>query len=61
MDAPVHVLLDAPAASYAVQQFDPRTGLWTDLGLREGTSSYTCRPPDAEDWVVVLRSPSPRQ
>jgi hypothetical protein len=52
--------LDAPAGTYAagtyaVRQFDPRTGAFTDLGLRQRTERFAYRPPDERDWIVLLQ------
>lgn len=35
------------------EQFDPRTGERTPLSVPQGTS-YTYRPPDERDWIVVV-------
>ncbi|MBN1640685.1 MAG: DUF4038 domain-containing protein [Anaerolineae bacterium] len=56
METPVVLSLDAPPGRYALRQFDPRSGAWSDLGALAGRSAYAYRPPDAADWVVVLRA-----
>jgi hypothetical protein len=53
--APVQLSLDVAPATYAVRQFDPRSGTYVHLGTARGISAYTYQPPDASDWVVVLQ------
>lgn len=55
VDAKVDLSLGAPAATYTVRQFDPRCGTFEDLGVRRGISALTYRPPDTQDWVVLLQ------
>lgn len=38
-----------------VRQFDPRTGQQVDLGGQVVDSIFTYRPPDNQDWVVVMQ------
>ena len=51
----VDLTLYALAGAYSVRQFDPRSGASRDLGLHEGCSAFHYRPPDGQDWVVLLR------
>lgn len=45
------VTLGLGGGVYVVRQFDPRTGLYTDLGEMHGRVVFT--PPDKNDWVIV--------
>jgi hypothetical protein len=56
MTGAVTLNLDAPAGTYAVRQYDPRTGAYQALGSAEAIVSFAYRPPDARDWVVTLRA-----
>lgn len=51
----VDLSLDASARTYMVRQFNPRTGEFEDLGVRQDISAFTYRPPDEQDWVVLLQ------
>jgi hypothetical protein len=51
----VALSLDAQAGTYTVRQYDPRSGAFEDLGQHEGLSTFSYRPPDERDWVILLR------
>ncbi len=51
----VDLSLDAPAGMYAVRRYDPRSGAFETVGVCEGLSTFSYRPPDERDWVVLLR------
>jgi hypothetical protein len=40
--------------SLSARQFDPRSGAWTPLPKPSAGDRYEYRPPDRQDWVVVL-------
>jgi PKD repeat protein len=46
----------AASATYSVQRFDPRTGTYTALPDYTGTGPVTLDPPDAQDWLFVLKA-----
>ena len=41
-------------ATYNIQQFDPRSGTYTNMGSYTGNGTVTLTPPDSEDWVYIL-------
>lgn len=43
-----------PAATYSVQRFDPRTGVYTDLPDYTGNGTVSLATPDNQDWIFVL-------
>jgi hypothetical protein len=51
----VRLSLDAPPGTYAVRQFDPRTGDFADLGVGQEIDRLTYHPPDEQDWIVLLQ------
>jgi hypothetical protein len=40
---------------YTARQFNPRTGEFTDLSKPNGAMPFHYRPPDQQDWVVLLQ------
>ena len=50
---PVSIALENAGALRA-RQFDPRTGATIDLPRPAAAGAYSYRPPDRQDWVVVL-------
>jgi hypothetical protein len=55
-DGDVRVDLDAPAGRYAVRLYDPRSGVFADLGVEAEISRFSWRPPNARDWVLLLQA-----
>jgi hypothetical protein len=53
--ADVDLSFDAPAMTYQDRLFDPRTGELRDLGVQRDISTFSYRPPDEQDWVVLLQ------
>jgi hypothetical protein len=47
---------DAPAGSYTVRRFDPRTGHYTDLPNHTGPEPVRLASPDNQDWVYVVQA-----
>jgi hypothetical protein len=45
----------APVPEYVVKRFDPRTGAFEEVLRHRGTSAVELSPPDARDWVFVVR------
>ena len=46
------------AGPLSAMQFNPRTGERKDLGDLSGKASFEFRPPDEQDWIVLLTAPS---
>jgi hypothetical protein len=46
--------LSAQSGPLTATQFDPRTGERKDLGAIKWQSGFIFRPPDEQDWVVLL-------
>jgi hypothetical protein len=56
LKTPVTVTLEGSAGSYSAMQFNPRSGERKDLGSVAGKDRYEYRPPDEQDWVVILNA-----
>jgi len=54
LSTPVTLRLESNAASLIAVQLDPRTGERKDLGAVTSQDRFEYRPPDAQDWVVVV-------
>jgi hypothetical protein len=50
----VSLKLGAGSGPLAAMQFNPRTGERKELGEINGQKRFEFRPPDEEDWVVIL-------
>lgn len=51
---PVNLQLGARARTFAIRQFNPRTGEFTALEPSLIAGRYRYQPPDEQDWVVLL-------
>jgi len=51
------VKVDLKAGPLSAMQFNPRTGERKDLGSNSGKEIFEFRPPDEQDWVVLLTAP----
>jgi hypothetical protein len=58
LQEPVTVALPAGGGLRA-RQFDPRTGAFSDLSPASGRDGFVYRPPDRQDWVVLLNAEQP--
>ena len=46
---------DGLPPSYTIRRVNPRSGTWSDLGEGTAEGGFSFRPPDGQDWVVVLQ------
>jgi hypothetical protein len=53
---PVELSLENASAPLRAQQWNPRTGELAALEFRPEPGEFAYRPPDAQDWVVLLRA-----
>jgi len=51
---PVTLQVDSSSGPLTAMQFDPRTGERGDLGNVTGKDRFEFRPPNEQDWVVLL-------
>jgi len=54
LTAPLHLNLEGSQGSLAVMQFNPRNGERKLLAKASGSEPYEIRPPDEQDWVILL-------
>jgi hypothetical protein len=47
--------LTLEGGNYTARQFNPRTGEFTDLSKPNGAMPFHYRPPDQQDWVVLIQ------
>ena len=48
----------APAGTYSVALYDPRSGSYTSLPDYSGSGPVTLSPPDTQDWIFVVAARS---
>jgi uncharacterized protein DUF4038/uncharacterized protein DUF5060 len=49
------IIIAVEGDDYKVEEWNPRTGKYKNLPRRFGNDTFSYRPPDGQDWVVVLR------
>ena len=54
LSEPIGLTLASPGAGLKARQWNPRTGEFTLLEFKRDTGRFSYRPPDSQDWVVVL-------
>jgi hypothetical protein len=57
LTTPVKLALEASSGPLTAVQLNPRSGERKELGAISSRDRFEFRPPDAEDWVVILRAP----
>ena len=54
LSEPVELALASPGEGLRARQWNPRTGEFTAIEFEPGNGGFTYRPPDGQDWVVVV-------
>jgi hypothetical protein len=54
LEQPIQLALGAKAGDWRVRQFDPRSGQTQDVNLRPQGENVEFRPPDKQDWVLLI-------
>jgi Protein of unknown function (DUF4038)/Domain of unknown function (DUF5060) len=58
LKAPITLTIDSSGGPLSAMQFDPRSGERKDLGAVTGKDRFEFRPPDDQDWIVLLTAPA---
>jgi Protein of unknown function (DUF4038)/Domain of unknown function (DUF5060) len=54
LNVPLTLAIEPSAEPLTAMQFDPRTGERKSLGTVAGPSQFEFRPPDPQDWILLL-------
>lgn len=54
LSEPVKLALASPGEGFRTRQWNPRTGEFTSIQCEPDNGGFSYRPPDGQDWVVVV-------